>query len=86
MNMSVTQFAAAPALVGRNRSLWRQVVDTVIEGPPRTTADKIAGYLTCTSTTCRRRCGLSLRGDTYAYKRRKNPLTTPGFGRIGRSL
>ena len=45
MNMSVTQFAAAPALVGRNRSLWRQVIDTVIEGPPRTTADKIAGYL-----------------------------------------
>ena len=43
--MSVTQFAAAPALVGRNRSLWRQVVDTVIAGPPRTTADKIAGYL-----------------------------------------
>ena len=41
--MSVTQFAAAPAIVGRNRSLWRQVID--IEGPPRTTADKIAGYL-----------------------------------------
>src|SRR5215813_14684667 len=33
----------------------------------------------------------SLSGDTYAYRRRKNPLTTPGFGRmpqsfIGRSL
>jgi hypothetical protein len=45
MNMSVTQFAAAPAMVGRNQSLWRQVIDTVIEGPPRTTADEIAGYL-----------------------------------------
>jgi hypothetical protein len=45
MNMSVTQFAAASAMVGRNRSLWRQVIDTVIEGPPRTTADEIAGYL-----------------------------------------
>jgi hypothetical protein len=44
MNMSVTQFAAAPAMVGHNRSLWRQVIDTVIE-PPRTTADEIAGYL-----------------------------------------
>jgi hypothetical protein len=44
MNMSVAQFAVAPALVGR-RSLWRQVIDTMIEGPPRTTADKIAGYL-----------------------------------------
>jgi hypothetical protein len=44
MNMSVTQFAAAPAMVGRNQSLWRQVIHTVIEGPPRTTADEIAGY------------------------------------------
>jgi hypothetical protein len=45
MNMSVTQFAAVPATLGRNRSLWSQVIDTVIEGPPRTTADEIAGYL-----------------------------------------
>jgi hypothetical protein len=45
MNIPVTQFAAAPAVVGHNRSLWRQVMETVIEGPPRTTADEIAGYL-----------------------------------------
>jgi hypothetical protein len=45
MNMSVTQFAAAPAMVGRNQSLWRRVIHTVIKGPPRTTADEIAGYL-----------------------------------------
>ena len=45
MNISVTQVAATPAMVGHNRSLWRQVIDTVIEGPPRTTADEIAGYL-----------------------------------------
>jgi hypothetical protein len=45
MNRSVTQFAAAPAMVGRNRSLWRQLIDTVIKGPPRTTADEIAEYL-----------------------------------------
>jgi hypothetical protein len=45
MNMSVTQFVVAPAMVERNRSVWRQIVDTVIEGPPRTTADEIAGYL-----------------------------------------
>jgi hypothetical protein len=45
MNMSVRPFAAAPAMVRRNRSLWRQVIDMVIDGPPRTTADKIAGYL-----------------------------------------
>jgi hypothetical protein len=45
MNMSVTQFVVASAMVGRNRTVWRQIVDTVIEGPPRTTADEIAGYL-----------------------------------------
>ena len=45
MNMSVTQFVVAPAVVGSNRSVWRQIVDTLIEGPPRTTADEIAGYL-----------------------------------------
>ncbi len=45
MNMSVTQFVEAPAMVGRNPSLWRQVIDTVIVGPPRTAADEIAEYL-----------------------------------------
>jgi hypothetical protein len=45
MNMSVTQFTAAPAMVGRNRSLWRQTIDMVIEGPPRTAAGQIAEYL-----------------------------------------
>jgi hypothetical protein len=45
MNISVTQFVVASAMVGRNRTVWRQIVDTVIEGPPRTTADEIAGYL-----------------------------------------
>jgi hypothetical protein len=45
MNMSVTQFAVAPAMVGRNRSVWREIIDTVIEGPPRTAADEIAEYL-----------------------------------------
>jgi hypothetical protein len=44
MNVSVTQFVEAPA-VGRNPSLWRQVIDTVIEGPSRTAADEIAEYL-----------------------------------------
>jgi hypothetical protein len=44
MNMSVTQFAATAA-IERNRSLWRQTIDTVIEGPPRTAASQIAEYL-----------------------------------------
>ena len=45
MNMSVTQFAVAPAMIGRNRSVWREIIDMVIEGPPRTAADEIAEYL-----------------------------------------
>jgi hypothetical protein len=45
MNMSITQFVVPPAMVGRNRSVWREIIDTVIEGPPRTTADEIAAYL-----------------------------------------
>jgi hypothetical protein len=45
MNMSVTQFPVAPAMVGRKRSFWRQIIDTVVQGPPRTAADQIAEYL-----------------------------------------
>jgi hypothetical protein len=45
MNISITQFAVAPAMVGRNRSVWREIIDTVIEGPPRTAADEIGEYL-----------------------------------------
>ena len=45
MNISVTQFVAPPAVVGCNRSVWRQIIDTMIEGPPRTAADEIDEYL-----------------------------------------
>jgi hypothetical protein len=45
MNMSVTEFVVPPAIVGRNRSVWREIIDTVMEGPPRTAADEIAEYL-----------------------------------------
>ena len=45
MNMSVTQFAVSSAMVGRNGTLWRQIIDTVMEGPRRTAADEIAEYL-----------------------------------------
>jgi hypothetical protein len=45
MNMSVTEFGVPPAIVGRDRSVWREIIDTVIEGPPRTTANEIAEYL-----------------------------------------
>jgi hypothetical protein len=45
MNRSVTQFVVPPDIVGRNRSVWREIIDTVIEGPPRTSADEIAEYL-----------------------------------------
>jgi hypothetical protein len=42
MNMSVRQFVVPPAVVGCNRSVWRQIIDTV---PPRTAADEIDEYL-----------------------------------------
>ena len=45
MNMSVSQFVPAPAMVGRSRSVWHEIMDTVIEGIPRTAADEIAEYL-----------------------------------------
>src|SRR5262245_2002501 len=45
MNTSVTEFVVPPAIVGRNRSVWREIIDTVMEGPPRTAADEITEYL-----------------------------------------
>jgi hypothetical protein len=45
MHMSVTQFTPDCAALARNRPLWRQIIDTVMEGPPRTGADEIAAYL-----------------------------------------
>jgi hypothetical protein len=42
MNMSAMQFTVAPAMGGRNRSLWRRIID--IEGP-LTAAGQIAEYL-----------------------------------------
>ena len=42
MNMSVSQLVSAPAMVGRSRSVWHEIMDTVIEGTPRTAADEIA--------------------------------------------
>jgi len=46
MNMPVTKFVEARAMVGRNRPVWRQIIDTMIEGSPRTAADEIDDYLT----------------------------------------
>jgi len=45
MNVSVMQFTGAPAMVGRRRSFWHEIIDTVIEGSPRTAANEIAEYL-----------------------------------------
>jgi len=45
MNMSVTQFVVPPAIVGRSRLVWHEIIDMVIEGPPRTAADEVAEYL-----------------------------------------
>jgi hypothetical protein len=32
-------------MVERNRPLWREIIDTVMEGAPRTAADQVAEYL-----------------------------------------
>jgi hypothetical protein len=45
MNMSVLQFVQAPAIVTRNRSVWHEIIDAVIEGPRRPAADEVAEYL-----------------------------------------
>src|SRR5262249_9186151 len=45
MDMSVTQFVGPPAVVGYNPSLLRPIIDTVIDGPPRTAGDEIDEYL-----------------------------------------
>jgi hypothetical protein len=45
MNISVTHFVHAPAVVARSRSVWHEIINIVIEGPPRTAADEIAEYL-----------------------------------------
>jgi hypothetical protein len=45
MNMSVTQFVQAPAIMARSRSVWREIIDAVMEGAPRTAADEITEYL-----------------------------------------
>ena len=44
MNMSVTHFVQAPAIAARSRSVWHEIIGTVIEGP-RTAADEIDEYL-----------------------------------------
>jgi hypothetical protein len=45
MNMSITQLVHVPATVTGGRSLWREIIDMLIEGP-RTAADEIDEYLT----------------------------------------
>jgi hypothetical protein len=45
MNMSLTQFTVWHAMVRRNRPIWRRIVDTVMQGRPRTGADEITAYL-----------------------------------------
>ena len=45
MNMSVTEFVEPPTIVGRSRSVWQEIIDTVVARPPRTAADEIAEYL-----------------------------------------
>jgi hypothetical protein len=45
MNMPVTHVSHPRPMVERNRPLWREIIDTVMEGAPRTAADQVAEYL-----------------------------------------
>ena len=66
MNMSVTQFVQAPAIVARSRSVWHEIIGTVIEDRERLRT-KSTSILHSISTIYHRRCGLSLSGVTFAY-------------------
>ena len=67
MNISVTQFVVPPAVVGRSRSVWHEIIDTVIEGPRERLRTKSPSILHGISTIYRRRCGLSLSDVTSAH-------------------
>ena len=72
MNMSVSQFVPAPAMVRRSRSVWREIIDTVMEGRRERLQTKSPNILSGTSTICRQHYGLSLSGVACAYRRREN--------------
>ena len=45
MNMPMTLVSHPRVMVARNRPLWREVIDAVTQGGPRTAADQITEYL-----------------------------------------
>ena len=45
MNIPVTHVSHPRTMVERKRPLWREIIDTVMGGAPRTAADQIAEYL-----------------------------------------
>ena len=45
MNMPVTHVSHPRAMAECNRPLWREVIDAVMQGGPRTAADQVAEYL-----------------------------------------
>jgi hypothetical protein len=67
MNMSVLQFVQAPAIVTRNRSVWHEIIDALIEGPRDRLQTKSPSILHGISTIYHRPCGLSLSDVTSAY-------------------
>ena len=73
MNMSVTHFLQAPAIAARSRSVWHEIIGTVIEDRERLRT-KSTSILHSISTIYHRCCGPSLSGVTSAYKRGQNPF------------
>jgi hypothetical protein len=45
MNIPVTHVSHPRTMVERKRPLWREIIDTIMGGAPRTAADQIAEYL-----------------------------------------
>jgi hypothetical protein len=81
MNMSVTHFVQAPAIAARSRSVWHEIIGTVIEEPREWLRTKSPSILHGISTIYHRRCGLSLSGVTSAYSA-DEPLRRRAIGRM----
>src|SRR5262249_42535911 len=85
MNMSVTEFVVPPAIVGRNRSVWREIIDTVMEGPPRTAADEIAEYLTRHPYDLSPTLRIWLETRPVCLERRRTSSTTREIGQMSKT-
>jgi hypothetical protein len=85
MNMLVTEFVVPPAIVGRNRSVWREIIDTVMEGPPRTAADEITEYLARHQHDLSPTLRIELERRHVCLQHRRTSSTTREIGRMSKT-